>query len=96
MKSPEDYTDDPVLKKIIRKVRSGKRIREEEGIALYEKAGLSLLSLLSEMVRRRHNGDKAFFNRNFHIEPTNLCVHNCRFCSYHKSEGDPESWEYSH
>ena len=47
MKSPEDYTDDPVLKKIIRKVRSGKRIREEEGIALYEKAGLSLLSLLS-------------------------------------------------
>jgi len=96
MKSPEDYTNDPALKKIIRKVMSGKRVREEEGIALYEKAGLSLLSLLSETLRRKHNGDKVFFNRNFHIEPTNLCVHNCRFCSYHKPEGDPESWEYSH
>ena len=33
---------------------------------------------------------------NFHIEPTNKCIYNCRFCSYHKNEGDPDSWEYSH
>jgi aminodeoxyfutalosine synthase len=35
-------------------------------------------------------------NKNFHIEPTNKCVYNCRFCSYHKPDGDPESWEYNH
>jgi aminodeoxyfutalosine synthase len=51
---------------------------------------------LAGIVRRRHNGNQAYFNRNFHIEPTNKCIYNCRFCSYHKPEGDPESWEYSH
>lgn len=96
MKSPEDYTDDPDLKEIIRGVSLGRRITGEEGVVLYEKAGLPILSLLSDIVRRRHNADKVFFNRNFHIEPTNHCVHNCRFCSYHKPEGDPESWDYSH
>jgi len=51
---------------------------------------------LSGIVRRRQNRNYAFFNRNFHIEPTNKCIHNCRFCSYHKPADDPESWEYSH
>lgn len=96
MKNPEDYTSDPGLKKIIRQIRLGRRITREEGVLLYEKAGLSLLSLLADTARRKFNGNKVFFNRNFHIEPTNICVHNCRFCSYHKPEGDPESWEYSH
>jgi aminodeoxyfutalosine synthase len=48
------------------------------------------------MVRRKHNGNQVYFNHNFHIEPTNKCIYNCRFCSYHKPDGDPESWEYSH
>ncbi len=37
-----------------------------------------------------------YFNRNFHIEPTNVCVFACKFCSYsrlyaHREEG----WELS-
>ena len=52
--------------------------------------------MLAGIVRRRHNSNFAYFNHNFHIEPTNKCIYNCRFCSYHKPEGDPESWEYSH
>ena len=96
MKSPEDYTNDPGLKSILTGISQGRRITEKEGELLFEKASLSLLSLMAGIARRKHNGDKVFFNRNFHIEPTNLCIHNCRFCSYHKTEGDPESWEYSH
>jgi aminodeoxyfutalosine synthase len=78
------------------KVTSNIRIAPEEGLLLFNKADLSLLSFLSSIVRRRHNGNLAYFNRNFHIEPTNKCIYNCRFCSYHKKEGDPESWEYNH
>jgi len=96
MKSPEDYTNDPGLKSILTGISQGRRITEEEGVILFEQAGLSLLSLMAGITRRKHNGNMVFFNRNFHIEPTNLCIHNCRFCSYHKTEGDPESWEYSH
>ena len=90
------YITDTGLRMIADKVEAGTRISAEEGLLLYNKAGLSLLGLLSGIVRRRKNGNYAFFNRNFHIEPTNKCVYNCRFCSYHKSEGDPESWESSH
>lgn len=41
------------------------------------------------------SGDKVYFNRNFHIEPTNRCVFNCRFCSYRRPAGSPEAWDYT-
>lgn len=89
------YIDDPILRNISAKVISGDRISSEEGIYLYKKAGLPILAVLAGINRRRHNESYAFFIRNFHIEPTNKCIYNCRFCSYHKPDGDPESWEYS-
>jgi aminodeoxyfutalosine synthase len=89
------YIDDRGLQIIADKVAAGNRISPEEGLLLYNKAGLPLLGLLSGIARRRQNSNYAFFNRNFHIEPTNKCIYNCRFCSYHKPAGDPESWEYS-
>jgi aminodeoxyfutalosine synthase len=88
-------TENPELKLIAEKVVSGTRITSEEGVLLFKMADLSLLGLLATIVRRRHNANFAYFNRNFHIEPTNKCIYNCRFCSYHKPEGDPDSWEYS-
>ena len=96
MKIIEDYIDDPHLKEIAAKIAAGGRITAEEGLMLYTRAGLSLLAMLSGIVRRRQNRNFVFFNRNFHIEPTNKCIYNCRFCSYHKPAGDPESWEYTH
>jgi aminodeoxyfutalosine synthase len=86
---------DSELKPIIEKVEAATRITPVEGVTLYKKASLPLLGLLASAVRNRLNGNYVYFNRNFHIEPTNKCVYNCRFCSYHKPAGDPESWEYS-
>lgn len=83
----------PGLKEIAGAIFDGKRITPEEALTLYSKADLSLLAVLSTEAKRSHSGDAVYFNRNFHIEPTNICVYNCRFCSYHKPEGDPESWE---
>lgn len=91
-----DQISEKELRSIAEKVKSGERISPEEGLFLYKKADLAVLGLLAGIVRRRYNGNLAFFNRNFHIEPTNICVYNCRFCSYHKPEGDRDSWEYSH
>jgi len=87
---------DTELQIIAEKVSGNERITKEEGLILYKKADLSLLGLLAGITRRRLNGNFAYFNRNFHIEPTNKCIYNCRFCSYHKPEGDPDSWEFSH
>jgi aminodeoxyfutalosine synthase len=86
---------EPVLREIIKKVSDNKRISPDEGLTLFSKAELPLLAVLAGIVRRRLNGNIVFFNRNFHIEPTNKCIYNCRFCSYHKPADDPESWEYS-
>lgn len=86
----------PELRAIADKIYSGERISREEGILLFEKGSLSFLGALANHVRERMHGDKVYFNRNFHIEPTNVCVFSCNFCSYsrlyaHREEG----WELS-
>ena len=85
------------LRTIAEKVKNGERITYTEGVLLFEKADLPFLGALANLVRERKNGDKTYFNRNFHIEPTNLCIYTCKFCSYSrliKQRGD-ESWEYT-
>jgi aminodeoxyfutalosine synthase len=90
-----NHIKDKELKPVIDKILAGTRIFPEEGLILFIKAELSLLAVLAGIVRRRYNSNYVWFNRNFHIEPTNKCIYNCRFCSYHKPVSDPESWEYS-
>jgi len=85
----------PQIKTLSEKILSGKRISEEEGLFLYENVELGLLGSLANVVRERKHGDKTFFNRNFHIEPTNICIYNCKFCSYVRKQGDEDAWEYS-
>ena len=85
------------LRIIAEKVKNGERITYTEGVLLFEKADLPFLGALANLVRERKNGDKTFFNRNFHIEPTNLCIYTCKFCSYSrliKQRGE-DSWEYT-
>lgn len=86
----------PELKLIAEKVKTGQRITDEEGLFLFEKASLGFVGSLANEVRMRKNGDKVYFNRNFHIEPTNVCVFSCNFCSYSKLYAKrDEGWEMS-
>ncbi len=86
----------PELQKIAQKVISGTRLTPEEGLALYEKGEVSFLGALANFVREKKHGDKTFFNRNFHIEPTNICVFDCKFCSYSRLYKNREAgWELS-
>jgi aminodeoxyfutalosine synthase len=85
----------PEIREVTEALLDGRRITPDEALTLYRKADLSLMALLATSAKRAKSGDAVFFNRNFHIEPTNVCVYNCSFCSYHKPEGDPDSWELS-
>lgn len=93
---PLVQTTDTDLQKIAQKVLNGERLSPDDGLALFEKAPLSFVGTLANYVREKWHGNKTYFNRNFHIEPTNVCVFSCKFCSYsrlyaHKEEG----WELS-
>lgn len=72
----------PELRRIAAKVAKNERITFAEGVFLYEAADLGYLGTLANFVREQKHGHKTFFNKNFHIEPTNLCVYDCKFCSY--------------
>ncbi|TDQ12103.1 aminofutalosine synthase MqnE [Pedobacter metabolipauper] len=70
------------LRVIAQKVQNQQRITFDEGVYLYEHAELGYLGVLANHIREQKHGDKTYFNRNFHLEPTNLCVYDCKFCSY--------------
>jgi aminodeoxyfutalosine synthase len=89
-----DAQADPILKSIGQKIIQNERISFEDGVALFEKSSLPYVGALANWKRNELHGDITYFNRNFHIEPTNVCVFSCKFCSYsklyaHKEEG----WE---
>ena len=78
------------------KVYNNERITDEEGLLLFQKGSLPFLGSLANYIREKKHGDITYFNRNFHIEPTNVCIFTCNFCSYsrlyaHREEG----WELS-
>jgi aminodeoxyfutalosine synthase len=84
----------PGLLRIAEKVVSGERISPDEGVLLYREGSLSFLSVLADSVRNRINGKQVFYNRNIHLEPTNICVNHCAFCSYRRRKGEEGCWEY--
>jgi aminodeoxyfutalosine synthase len=82
------------LRPIAEKVYEGERLSFQDGIALYNHNNLALLASLASFVKRKVSGDKVFFNRNFHIEPTNICLFRCKFCSYRRKKGDSDAWDF--
>jgi aminodeoxyfutalosine synthase len=98
--TPTDFmleaVPDVSLQSIARKVLNQERISDDDCLVLFERGSLGFVGALANHIRERMHGDKTYFNRNFHIEPTNVCVFSCKFCSYsrlyaHKEDG----WELS-
>jgi aminodeoxyfutalosine synthase len=89
-------TADPGLYRIGEKILGQERITPEEGEELFVRSTLPFLGTLANHVRERLHGDITYFNRNFHIEPTNVCVFSCQFCSYSRAYAHrDEGWELS-
>jgi aminodeoxyfutalosine synthase len=84
------------LSDIAKKVFDKKRITPEEGLYLFEHASLGYLGTLANFIREEKNGKNTYFNRNFHIEPTNVCIYTCTFCSYSRLIKErKDGWEYT-
>lgn len=89
---------DKQLLSIADKVENGERISDDDGIYLFNHAEVGYLGVLANFIREKRHGDKTYFNKNFHIEPTNICVFDCKFCSYSRFLREKDSfdaWELS-
>jgi dehypoxanthine futalosine cyclase/putative menaquinone biosynthesis radical SAM enzyme len=77
------------LSEIRRKVRAGGRLTRAEGEALFACPDILAVGALAHHRRIRLHGPRTFFVRNRQINYSNLCVANCRFCAFRRSEGQP-------
>jgi aminodeoxyfutalosine synthase len=77
--SPHPFqTDDSRLQTIHDKVLAGQRLDATDALTLYRTGDILAVGWLANQVRERLHGDKAYFNVNRHINPTNVCVAACR------------------
>ena len=72
----------PALKSVAGKVLTSERISPEEGLLMYREGSVAFLGMLANHIREARHGNRTYFNRNFHLLPTNVCVFSCKFCSY--------------
>src|SRR5215470_16586252 len=81
---------DPALAQIADKVMADERLSFEDGLALYHSHDLHGVGRMADVFRRRKHGLKTYFNVNRHLNPTNYCYADCKFCSFfvkHNQEG---------
>lgn len=83
------------LRPVINKLFNNERISEKDALLLYTEADLSVLGVLADWKNESYNQNNVYFNRNIHIEPTNICIYNCLFCSYSRNIGAQGAWEHS-
>jgi len=96
LQEAKEVISDPALRRIAAKVYGGERLSDAEGLYLLEEGSLPFVGSLANHVREKLHGNQTFFNRNFHIEPTNVCVFSCHFCSYSRLYARrEEGWELS-
>ena len=84
---------DPALKPIREKVLAGVPLSHDDGLVLYHSRDLHGLGRLANFVRDRLHGDAAFYNRNRHINYSNVCALSCKFCSFYRKRGEDGAYE---
>ena len=80
---------------IAARVSAGERLTAKDALILWQDAPLWRLGELAVAKKREVSGDKVFYNRNFHLEPTNVCLFNCKFCSFRRPRGSEGAWEWT-
>src|SRR5947199_5458256 len=80
------------LAAIREKVEAGRRLSFDDGVFLDEEADLFTLGELANLVRERKNGDRSYYNVNTHLNPTNVCVYRCTFCSFRADLKSPKAY----
>jgi len=75
------------LQAIEAKVDCGERLTFDDGLFLYKTPDLTAVGRLANRVRERLHGNRAFFNVNRHLNPTNICYVECALCAWARKPG---------
>ena len=84
---------DPALLPVRDKVLAGESLSLDDGVALYRSRDIHGVGRLANFVRERLHGDKTYYNRNRHINYTNVCALSCKFCSFYRKRGEEGAYE---
>ena len=90
-----NFSHDRILTAVAEKVVSGERLSFEDGLALFATHDLPALGKLADSVRRRKHGRRTFFNVNRHLNPTNVCYADCKFCGFYRTPRQPDAYTHS-
>ena len=94
MTHPHDIrVSDPALAPVAEKVRSGEPLSHADGVTLYRSRDLHGIGRMANFVRGRLHGDRTYYNRNRHINYTNVCALSCKFCSFYRKRGEEGAYE---
>jgi aminodeoxyfutalosine synthase len=67
---------------IAAKLASGERLSFDDGVRLAKCPDLHALGFLANREREKRHGARTYYNFNLRLEPTNVCVASCLFCSF--------------
>jgi aminodeoxyfutalosine synthase len=90
-----NFSHDRILTAVAEKVASNERLSFEDGLALFATEDLPALGKLADSVRRRKHGRTTFFNVNRHLNPTNVCYADCKFCGFYRTPRQPDAYTHS-
>jgi len=90
---PKSLSDE--VKLILNKVLSGQRISCQEGVILHDKCDLPTLSSVAYFLKQKRYGDSVFYNRNLHVNQTNVCVLACKFCAFRRGMKATDAYSLS-
>ena len=77
------------------RVLARERLSEEDALRLFEARDLAALGALADHVRAERHGASVFYNRNVHLNFTNVCVASCKFCSFARPDDKAASQGYT-
>jgi aminodeoxyfutalosine synthase len=87
------------LSRFYHKILEGERLTREDAIEIYDSSDLLSIGILADTARISRtpiaDRDYVYWVHNFHINPTNICEANCRFCSFKKGPKSPFAYVMS-
>ncbi len=86
---------DQALAPIWEKVAQNKRLDREDGLTILNTWDLGALGRMADHVKRTKSGDYVYFVINRQLNPTNVCVLDCKFCDFAAKPKDPHAYEMS-
>jgi aminodeoxyfutalosine synthase len=82
------------LADIYHKIVEGARLGPDDGLRLYRSHDILALGHMANVVRERKNSDLAYYIVNLHINYSNICKNQCRFCAFSRKEaGEDGAYE---